>query len=80
MNIEELIAEIEDSNMGTEAKAETIEIIEKVSGYRCFWCMSVKHPLYFDDIPTMKKVEIREEELERAGWRCFTVPLKEVSE
>jgi len=27
MNIEELIAKIEESNMGNEAKAETIEII-----------------------------------------------------
>lgn len=27
MNIEELIAEVEESNMGSEAKAETMEII-----------------------------------------------------
>jgi hypothetical protein len=27
MNIEELIAEVEQSNMGSEAKAETMELI-----------------------------------------------------
>ena len=30
MNIEELIAEVEESNMGSEAKAETMELIRWV--------------------------------------------------
>ena len=30
MNIEELIAEVEGSNMGSEAKAETMELIRWV--------------------------------------------------